>query len=141
MTRSRPRHALLASLVVSAFALAACGGGDGYGGGGDDGGGNDDPYTVTVGPGGGTSFSPATLTVPVGTTVTFRFSSGGHNVVSGDACTADGVFCSSDDTGCDSAPTNASGTTYMHTFTEAGTFPYFCAPHCVQGMTGTIVVQ
>jgi plastocyanin len=141
MTRSRPRHALLASLVVSAFALAACGGGDGYGGGGDDGGGNDDPYTVTVGPGGGTSFSPATLTVPVGTTVTFRFSSGGHNVVSGDDCTADGAFCSPDDNGCESAPTNASGTTYTHTFDQAGTFPYFCTPHCVQGMTGTIVVQ
>jgi plastocyanin len=136
MNRSRPRHALLAPLV--ALSLAACGGDD-YGG--DDGGGDDAPNTVTVGPGGGTSFSPATLTVPVGTTVTFRFASGGHNVVSGDDCTADGAFCSPGDTSCASAPTSGSGATYTHTFTAAGTFPYFCAPHCVQGMTGTIVVQ
>jgi plastocyanin len=134
MTRSRPRRALLASFV--ALSLAACGGDDD----GDDGGGNA-PNTVTVGPGGGTSFSPATLTVPVGTTVTFRFASSGHNVVSGDDCTADGAFCSPGDTSCASAPTSPSGTTYTHRFDSAGTFPYFCTPHCVQGMVGTIVVQ
>jgi plastocyanin len=30
---------------------------------------------------------------------------------------------------------------YDHTFTTAGTFPYFCAPHASSGMVGTIVVQ
>jgi plastocyanin len=137
MLRAFSRHARLASLV-SVLALAACGD-DGYGGDGD--GDGDGPYTVVVGPNGAMRFEPSTLTVPAGTTVTFRFASGGHNVVSGSSCTPDGSFCSPDDTGCTSAPTLTGGITYARTFTVAGTFPYFCEPHCAQGMTGTIVVQ
>ena len=30
---------------------------------------------------------------------------------------------------------------YVHTFTEPGTYPYFCVHHEVIGMTGTIVVE
>jgi plastocyanin len=42
---------------------------------------------------------------------------------------------------CATAATLASGSTYSHTFTQAGSFPYFCRPHCSMGMTGTVVVQ
>jgi plastocyanin len=31
--------------------------------------------------------------------------------------------------------------TYEHTFTTAGTFPYYCSVHFMLGMTGTITVQ
>jgi plastocyanin len=34
-----------------------------------------------------------------------------------------------------------SGAQYSHTFTTAGTYNYFCRPHCGAGMTATITVQ
>ncbi len=94
---------------------------------------------VTVGAG-GTTFSPSTLTIKPGDTVRWVFSSTGHNVVSGTSCTADNKFCNPADMSCTMAPTAASGTSYEHTFPTAGSFPYFCAPHCGAGMTGTITV-
>src|SRR5260370_30519333 len=30
---------------------------------------------------------------------------------------------------------------YTHVFSSAGTFNYFCRPHCADGMTGTVIVQ
>lgn len=97
--------------------------------------------TVRVGPGSARRFDPATVRIRVGDTVQWRWDSGGHNVVSGTGITADGRFCSPNDTACATAPLSGSGTTYAHTFTEAGTFPYFCAPHASSGMTGTVVVE
>lgn len=96
-------------------------------------------HVVTVGSG-GLSFSPSTLTINVGETVRWVWAGSGHNVVSGTAA-ADNKFCSPNDTSCATAPTSASGTTYSHTFTTAGAYPYFCAPHRLAGMTGTITVQ
>jgi len=55
-------------------------------------------------------------------------------------CTADGKFCSPSDMSCATAPTSGVGATYEHKFTTAGTYPYFCAPHCSVGMTGTVTV-
>jgi plastocyanin len=99
------------------------------------------PLTVTVGPGGNLGFDPATLTITVGDTVHWVWASAPHNVVSGTAGAADGKFCSPSDTNCATAPLMEAGTTYDHTFTQAGTFPYFCAAHFNLGMVGTIVVQ
>lgn len=96
---------------------------------------------VLVGPAAEHSFLPPSLTVPVGTTVHWLWESGGHNVVSGLDGTPDGAFCSPTNARCGSAPTSNAGTTYEHTFTRAGTYPYFCAPHASDGMKGTIVVQ
>jgi plastocyanin len=72
------------------------------------------------------SFSPQTLTVPAGTTVTFvNRDDIPHTVVS-----TDGVFKSkvldTDDK-------------FVYTFSKAGTFPYFCSIH--PKMTGKVVVQ
>ena len=97
--------------------------------------------TVMVGSGGGFTFSPANLTIQVGDTVRWTWGSSGHNVVSGSGGNADGRFCSRSDSGCDNAPLSNAGTTYEHTFMQAGTFPYFCAAHVSFGMTGTIKVQ
>jgi plastocyanin len=72
------------------------------------------------------SFGPQTLTVPVGTTVTFvNRDDIPHTVVS-----TDGVFKSkvldTDDK-------------FVYTFSKAGNFPYFCSIH--PKMTGKVVVQ
>src|SRR5262249_44641322 len=64
-----------------------------------------------------------------------------HNVVSGQGGVADGTFCSPSDANCAAAPLSTTGATYEHTFTQAGTYPYFCTPHRSIGMTGTIVVE
>jgi plastocyanin len=96
-------------------------------------------HTVVVGP--GFAFEPAALTIQVGDTVEWSWASSGHNVVSGSGCVADGQFCSPNDSACATATLSGSGTIYSHTFTAAGTFPYFCSAHCALGMVGTITVQ
>ena len=53
----------------------------------------------------------------------------------------DGKFCSPSDTDCGNTTLSTQGETYDHTFTAAGTYPYFCLPHGVLGMTGTVVVK
>jgi plastocyanin len=99
------------------------------------------PTTVLVGPTGAHAFLPVTLTIPVGTTVQWLWSSAGHTVTSGVDGTPDGKFCSPTGTpSCANAPTSAAGATFEVTFTKAGTFPYYCAPHVSDGMKGTIIV-
>ena len=80
-------------------------------------------------------FTPASITVKVGDTVTWTWAGGNHDVVSGANCTNDNVFTRS-------ALQSTNGATFTHTFTKAGSFEYFCEPHCVSaGMKGTVVVQ
>jgi len=97
--------------------------------------------TVTVGSGGSLSFGQANVTIHVGDTVHWVWGSSGHNVVSGTNGSADGKFCSNGDSNCGSAPLLASGTTYDHTFDQAGSFPYFCAAHVSFGMVGMVTVM
>src|SRR6185295_14432055 len=98
-------------------------------------------HTVTVGDGGALVFAPANLTIQVGDTVRWVWGSSGHSVVSGTDGNADNRFCSPSDTGCDNPPLSNRGTTYEHTFAQAGTFPYYCSVHFSLGMTGAINVQ
>jgi plastocyanin len=74
------------------------------------------------------SFSPSTLTVNAGDTVTFAFGSVGHNV--------------NFDTGAappaDIAGVNAN-VSIQRVFTTAGTYSYHCNIH--PGMAGTVVVK
>jgi plastocyanin len=72
------------------------------------------------------SFSPATLTVPRGTTVTWTNQDDMVHTVTA----ADRAFSS---TGLEA------GDTYAHTFTAPGTYTYFCALH--PRMTATVIVQ
>ena len=96
--------------------------------------------TVVVGPGGAFSFDPQIVTIHVGEAVHWRWDSDGHSVVSGTPGNADGRFCSTDDLQCGSTPFSNSGTIYEHTFTETGTFPYFCNQHGPL-MTGRVIVE
>jgi len=80
-------------------------------------------------------FVPKTITVKVGDEVTFKWTGGTHNVVSGANCMADATFTSGN-------PVGTVGNTFKQKFATAGSFEYFCDPHCVSsGMKGTVVVQ
>jgi plastocyanin len=119
---------LLAVLAVA----AACGSGSGSGGA--------TPASATpsassgsAAPSGGSTveiknfmFTPMTLTVSVGTTVTWKFDDSTQHTVTAD----DKSFASSP---------MASGQTYTHTFNTAGTVAYHCSIH--PDMTGTIIVK
>jgi plastocyanin len=99
------------------------------------------PQMVTVKVGsGGFTFDPANVTIHVGDTVHWVWSSGGHNVVGGSGGTADGSFCSPGGATCAQAPLLGSGTTFDHTFTQSGMFSYFCAAHFSFGMVGMVTV-
>ena len=94
--------------------------------------------TVTVGANGGNVFldsqsGNSTTTIRVGSTVHWVWQSGFHSTTSGTcttACTPDGQW----DSGV------GSGMTFDHTFSAAGTFPYFCLSHQAM-MQGTVIVQ
>jgi plastocyanin len=72
------------------------------------------------------SFQPATITVPVGTTVTWTNNDSANHTVTAD----DGSFQSE---------SLGSGATFSQTFATAGTFAYHCAIH--SSMKGTVVVK
>jgi plastocyanin len=72
------------------------------------------------------SFGPQTLTIAVGTTVTWTNRDDiPHTVVS-----TDGVFKSK---------VRDTDEKFSYTFTKAGTYPYYCSVH--PKMTGKVVVQ
>ena len=76
----------------------------------------------------GMTFSPATITVAVGTTVTWKNNDGVAHTSTSDA----GVW----DTG-----NIAAGSSAVTTFKTAGTFPYNCTYHVSMGMRGTVIVK
>jgi plastocyanin len=128
--RARVRRLLVGIVAVLAAltTVAACGSGSGGGGA------TAPPASASNGSAGGGStveimnfmFMPATLTVPVGTTVTWKFDDSAEHTVNAD----DKSFESS---------AMANGQTYTHKFTSAGTVAYHCSIHPF--MKGTIVVK
>jgi len=113
---------VLILLTALTLAVAACG---------SDEGGSD---TTAAGSGGGEesvdiadlAFSPATLTVPAGTTVTWENSDSlPHTSTSEDEVWDSGTL--------------ESGGEFSFTFEEAGTFSYFCEIH--PSMNGSVVVE
>lgn len=122
--------AVMTILVLVVPLLAACGGGGGDG---------EETTTPTVTatstttvPSASTvtikslSFKPETITVPVGTTLTWiNDDSVSHAVVS--------------DTGLWQSNSLGKGDSFRFTFSQPGTFTYHCRPHSF--MTGKIIVQ
>ena len=94
------------------------------GGGGGGGGGTPPPQAATVSIVNST-FSPAALTLPLGSTVTWR----NDDDRSHTATSSTGAFASG---------TLGTGATFAKTFGSAGTFPYFCEFH--PDMQGTIAI-
>ena len=81
---------------------------------------------------GGLKFTPQDVTIHVGDTVQWTWVVSGHSSTSGTPGNPDGLW--------DSGILNQ-GATFSHTFTSAGSFPYFCTPHglCC-GMIGSVTV-
>jgi len=75
-------------------------------------------------------FTPASVTINVGDTVTFTNAGGYHNVIA-------------DDDSFNNGAPSAEKWTFDHTYTSAGTFGYFCGPHGSpgNGMFGTVHVN
>ncbi|MEO7325724.1 MAG: plastocyanin/azurin family copper-binding protein [Dokdonella sp.] len=103
------------------------------------------PHTVAVGGSSGDyyntpnlMFSPRTLTIAAGDTVTFTNIGGHHNVHADD----ESFRCAA---GCDGAGGNGNPVddawSSTVTFSHPGTFTYHCDVHGSMGMTGTITVQ
>jgi plastocyanin len=78
-------------------------------------------------------FSPATVTVVTGSTVTWTNTGAVIHSVTSDT----GAFDSSP--GCPSGPCIDPGASYSHVFAQAGRFAYHCKVH--PNMTGTVVVN
>ncbi len=122
--RSFPVILVVVSLLAVISALA-CSGGSGYG--------NAPTTTSSVAAATGNSvtlasfaFSPATITVKVGTTVTWTNQDSTTHTITSDS----GVW--------DSGNIAQNGT-YTYAFSKAGTFPYHCSIHTY--MKGTVIVQ
>jgi halocyanin-like protein len=91
--------------------------------------------TVAVGAdgnGGTFAFSPKSLWIDPGTTVTFNWVSDNHNVVPEEV--PDGASWEGNST------IQNTGASYEFTFEEGGIFKYFCEPHLSLGMKGGIAV-
>jgi len=73
--------------------------------------------------------------------VRWTWASDFHSVTSGDNCFPDQQFCSPDNMHCEAGILSNTGTVYEFTFTQAGTYQYFCALHCLAGMTGVVNVR
>lgn len=72
------------------------------------------------------AFSPATVTIKRGGTVTWT----NEDTAAHDVTSTSGAFASA---------SLAQGRSYTHTFSTAGTFPYYCSVH--PNMKGTVIVQ
>src|SRR5712671_3377740 len=97
-------------------------------------------FDVAVGQGGDV-FVPDTVNISVGAVSLRTWAESGHSVTSGDPCTADGQYCSPNNVNCGQCVTSAQGFVYEFTFTQAGSFSYFCCVHCAIGMTGVVNVS
>jgi plastocyanin len=87
-------------------------------------------------------FEPETVTINVGDTVRWTWQTSGHTVTSGSTCgNPDNKFCSPGNSDCANPVPSSAGAVYTRTFNQAGNFPYYCGPHCSQGMQGLVIVQ
>lgn len=78
-------------------------------------------------------FTPNTVDAKSGDTMQWHWVSGTHTVTSGSPCTPDGKF--------NNAITSGMSTvTYVIPASFSGEIPFFCIPHCAEGMTGNITV-
>ena len=98
----------------------------------------------------GRRFTPSQITVKVDTTVTFRNEADDAHTVTAyeDDLPAGAGYFSSGTFGSEAEARDGLSESLIKkdevfewTFTEPGTYRYFCIPHEADGMTGTIVVE
>ena len=131
-----PRRALVVLAVALSLVTAACGSDDDSGSG----------AAPAANAGSNTvalkliAFQPERMTVPPGTTVTWRNEDAAdHTVTSGTVTQSGGGVTSSPDNKFDSR-TLGGGKTFTFTFQTPGTYPYFCTLHPAT-MRGEITVS
>ena len=134
----RPWLLLAGVAVLAAPVLAAWGGSSGGSGSGTP------ARSPTSAAGGSTvaiadfAFSPRTLTVTAGATVTWTNNDGAPHTVTA----TDGPSISAQTTGAFDSGNLGQGQTFSFTFDKAGTYYYDCTLHAAQAsMHGTVVVQ
>ncbi|MBI1781846.1 MAG: cupredoxin domain-containing protein [Sphingobacteriales bacterium] len=112
----------IAILLISVSAVVSCSKKNSY----SSGGGNNPPPSGNAVAMSGMAFGPASISVTVGTTVTWTNNDAmSHTVTSNDGTSFN-------------SGTIASGSTFSFKFMTAGTYAYHCTFHA--GMTGTVVV-
>jgi plastocyanin len=90
-------------------------------------------HVVQVGPNNGFTFSPASITFPIGDTIEWVWATGSHTTTSDAAGIPVGA------TAWDQ-PINVSNTSYMYKPTVAGIYNYHCTFHQGLGMVGNFTV-
>ena len=90
---------------------------------------------VDVGPGGQHIFQPATVSIQPGDTVRWTWRTSGHTVTSGDINGSSGI-----PNGIFASGLQSQNYVYSYTFSNAGTYDYYCGPHYSMGMVGTVNV-
>lgn len=97
----------------------------------------------------GFAFEPATVTVTSGETVTWRNADAVEHTVTAyaDELPAAAAYFASGGFDSEAAAREdmsngllAPGEEYEHTFSQPGSYAYFCIPHEMAGMTGTVRV-
>lgn len=133
LARMMNRREVLA--VLGASALAAC-----FSDRPDDGTGPNGDVTIDMTD--QLTFSPATVTIQVGQTVTWRNTSPFPHTATGDASKANDPSNVELPAGAQpwDSGTITSGGEFSRTFDVSGTYRYFCIPHEAQDMVGTIIV-
>jgi plastocyanin len=82
----------------------------------------------------GTTFVPPSITVRAGDTVIWSNTDIlNHTVTSGNPCSPDGIF--------NSGVLDPETGIFSFTFTNVGTFKYYCLFHCLGGMRGDVTVD
>jgi plastocyanin len=140
----RPGSLAAAAALAAIMFMAGCGGGGGGGPaapppsggtGGTPGGSTSTDITVQ-----NNTFSPATTTVPPGSTVTWTWDSCGGDGYGGTACVDHSIVF--EDGGLAGSGVKSSGS-FSQAFAAAGTYNYHCSIHgtASSGMRGSIKVQ
>ena len=83
----------------------------------------------------GNNFAPKELTINKGDTIRWVWVSGSHTTTSGTG----GADPNAGDLW--NAVIDLGNTEFERVFNDVGVFPYYCIPHEIVGMTGTITVQ
>jgi len=92
-----------------------------------------DAVEVSVGANGANAYGPAAVRVSSGTTVTWNWVQGSHNVAV--ESTPDGADWGGDES------IETPEYSHEHTFETPGVYLYFCTPHETVGMKGAVVVE
>lgn len=160
-TQSRRQFIRATAVTTAGIALAGCSSSDdsstdassdGGGGGSDADGGGGATQTSTVDMTEELSFDPETIEVSAGTQVTWEnVGTIGHTVTAyEDEIPDDAAYFASGDFDSEQAAKDGygdgqggnvpEGETYSHTFETTGTYEYYCIPHEMNGMVGTVEV-